>query len=607
MSGAVGYADRHAIASARAFAAAARDIGFAQSVDFNPRLLATPWRALAEAFRRFADGDEAQLRLLGPDDRLVRLLGAVGDQLPALGVGEASWVVAQVAHAEADPEWGALGPGVVEIARARKARDDREESLFAGGPVPDVPVSRDGVASSSDAEVAALHREVAEYLSAQGRSASRPAGEEGAALLDAVLTFVRRFVVVEDHQAVACALWAIHAHAIDAAQTTAYLHLTSAEKRSGKSTLLEVLELLSPRPLLTSNISPAALFRLLAEKPGPTMFVDEVDATFSRKSGNESAEDLRGLLNAGYRRGQFAVRMVGQGAAMKPERFAVFGAKALAGIRDLPDTLADRCIRIEMKRKAKGEGAARFRRRKVEPEAAEIQARIIAWVEPLLDSLTDVEPGVPADLDDRAAEGWEPLIAIADAAGGEWPARARAAAVSLSAHRMDADGDSLGVRLLADIRSVFEGKATERMFSHALVAALIDIEEAPWSDLFGRALTKTKLAQMLRPYDVAPRSTRVGDETRKGYARESFSDCWARYVTPPPAISTVTPSHLAAEARSGHSAEYPAAAADGEYPASVGQCDGVTVEGGREGDTYPADVDVECGTALSGGDDGCPP
>ncbi len=189
-----------------------------------------------------------------------------------------------------------------------------------------------------------------------------------------VEAFIRRYVVVTDAQATALVLFVAHTHAIDAAEATGYIAVTSAEKRSGKTRLLEVLELLVRAAVRASNLSDAVLFRLLAESTR-TLLLDETDAVFAPKSNRE---ELRGLLNAGYRRGSPAWRMVGEGSKMRAESFEAFGPKVLAGIGGLPDTIADRAFPIRLKRKAAGEGVERFRLREAAALAAPLRAELEA-------------------------------------------------------------------------------------------------------------------------------------------------------------------------------------------------------------------------------------
>jgi hypothetical protein len=211
--------------------------------------------------------------------------------------------------------------------------------------------------------------------------------------------------------------------------------------------------------------------------------------------------------------------------------FDAFGPKAFAGIGTIPDTLRDRSILIELRRRAPSEALARYRRRDAEPEAAPIREALIEALAGL--DLDGRRPDIPGDLDDRAADGWEPLLAIADAAGGEWPTRARRAAVALSGDRA-ADDESRGVRLLADIRDVLAVWPDERIPSAELVRQLCAQEESPWGDLNGRALTTQGLAGRLRPYCIRPGLHRVAGMPERCYGRADFADAWSRYVDPAP-------------------------------------------------------------------------
>ncbi|HEY6605914.1 MAG TPA: DUF3631 domain-containing protein [Gaiellaceae bacterium] len=222
-------------------------------------------------------------------------------------------------------------------------------------------------------------------------------------LFDDVARFLGRFVVMSQHQVDACTLWVAHTHAIDAADSTPYLAVTSAEKRSGKTRLREVLELLVRVPLSASNISDAALFRAIANL-GPTVLLDEADAIFKAKD----REDLRGMLNAGYRRGNVVYRMGGNGKTVL-ESFPVFSAKALFGIGDfLPDTLADRSVSIRMERRTRDEPVERFRRRDTEADGLLLNQSLADWIEPQIEWLHSMRPHLPEELDDRAQDSIMP-------------------------------------------------------------------------------------------------------------------------------------------------------------------------------------------------------
>ena len=167
------------------------------------------------------------------------------------------------------------------------------------------------------------------------------------------------------------------------------------------------------------------------------------------------------------------------GDDFEPKVFRVFGAVAIAAIGKLPDTLMDRSIVIEMKRKAPTEKLQKLRRRQREALAA-LPRQCARWAADNLKALSEREPELPDDLDDRAADNWEPLLAIADQAGGPWPERARATALLLSGGRADSaeTGDS-GVQLLADVRAVFVASGIDRSTTKALLESLAELEGRP--------------------------------------------------------------------------------------------------------------------------------
>jgi hypothetical protein len=343
--------------------------------------------------------------------------------------------------------------------------------------------------------------------------------------LEAVARFVRRYVVLSNDQLAAVALYVVHTHAYEAAETTPYISASSAEKRSGKTRFLEALELVVGNPLPTSNISDAALFRAIAERK-PTLLFDEVDAIFGPKARDR--EDLRGMLNAGYRRGAVALRMGGPNMRML-EAFPVFCPKVFAGIGELPDTIRDRCIRIRLERRTRDERIERFRRRDVVEEAEPIRQSLESLAAFHADALAYARPMLPDELDDRAQDCWEPLLAIADLAAGAWPARARAAAVALSTGEERGE-ESLGARLLQDIYDVFESNGTTRYPTADLIAELAKIEESPWGDWFGKTISPQAIGKLLKPYRIKTMPVWVEGETHRGYKVEQFEDAWLRVL-----------------------------------------------------------------------------
>jgi hypothetical protein len=352
---------------------------------------------------------------------------------------------------------------------------------------------------------------------------------ELAPLLDDVSTFVRRYVVLSSQQADAIALWDAHTHAFAGAETTPYLSVRSPEKRSGKTRLLEVQENLVPDPLKTENISVAALVHSVNK--GATLLLDEVDSVFGKGKASETQEMLRGILNSGYRMGGSYVRMTGQGTAQEVRQFKTFGPKMLAGIGSLPGTTDDRSIILTLNRKAPHEKVERFRFRVAREQAAPLYKALARWATEAVGSLRDARPDIPTELDDRAADSWEPLLAIADMAGGDWPKRARDAALALSASEARED-DSIGVRLLGDIRTAFDEAHADRLSTTDILKYLNAMEESPWGGFGDNGMTGRDLARHIKRYGISRKQMRIEEISQKGYEKRWFLDAWTRYCPP---------------------------------------------------------------------------
>ena len=363
-------------------------------------------------------------------------------------------------------------------------------------------------------------------------------------MLDQVQAFLRRFIAFPSEDClVAATLWAAHAHVVDSFESTPRLALLSPEPGSGKSRVLEVLELLVPRPLHAINATPAALFRKVSDEAGPpTILFDEVDTLFGPKAKDN--EDVRGMLNAGHRRGATALRCVVRGKQIDVEEFPAFCAVALAGLGDLPDTLMTRSVVIRMRRRGPGEHVEPFRHRLHSTEGELLRLGLEKWADTVRDDLRDAWPDMPPGIEDRNADVWEALLAVADVAGSDWPIRARVAAVALVA--LAGDGpQTLGLQLLSDIRTSFNYVGAHLLSSDALLEQLCGLDESPWADLRGKPLDARALARMLRKYDVKPKVVRIGDSTPRGYDRADLEDVWARYLPPSPlgSATSATPQH----------------------------------------------------------------
>lgn len=342
---------------------------------------------------------------------------------------------------------------------------------------------------------------------------------DGAALLDDLAAAIARHVGVPTRGEEAVALWILHSHCLDAAQASPRLAITSPTPECGKSTLLRIIGDLVPRKLTASNITAAATFRAI-EKWSPTLLIDEAD-TFLRDN-----DELRGVLNSGHSRAEaFVVRTVGDNH--EPQRFGTWCAVVIAMIGKLPDTLASRSIHIELQRLSKGKQVERYHQHKT--PYADLARQCTRWAADNVDALRDAEPDMEG-ITNRRGDNWRPLFAIADQAGGTWPARSREAVMTLN--HVDA-GQTVGVMLLDDMRTLM-GDA-DRISSATLARELGKMEGRRWPE-FGRtqkAITANAIARLLRPFNVFPQDIRDPDDSSscKGYRSVDLAEPWARYLS----------------------------------------------------------------------------
>ncbi len=351
----------------------------------------------------------------------------------------------------------------------------------------------------------------------------------GSTLLDELRSQIAQFVIPPSQEALdAITLWVAATHLQTAWQHAPLLAVVGPAKRCGKSRLLDVLTETVHDPMLTINTTPAAIFRSITEENPPTLLVDEADTIFGSPKMAEKNEEMRGLLNAVHQRNRYVTRVVGNDHT--PHRFATFAMAAIAGIGDLPDTIMDRAIVIRMRRRAEGEKVKPFRSRRDVPALHDLRDRIAAWAKPLLDEAADLEPHMPVE--DRAADTWEPLVIVADLAGGQWFRLARHACATMVAAEVAAEEENpSGARILADIRRVFHAQRdVDSLSTEELLHHLRQDDEAPWAEWGRTGLTSRELGRMLREFDIRPGNVRMADRTqRKGYMRNKFLDAWRRY------------------------------------------------------------------------------
>jgi hypothetical protein len=342
-----------------------------------------------------------------------------------------------------------------------------------------------------------------------------------------VLVLVERLlelhITLHPAQRLATALWVLHTHVFDRYAVTPRLALLSAVRGCGKTTLLELLEWLTFHPYRSDNVSPALIYHQLSSYGQQTLLLDEAD-----NLGLLDNPTLRAVFNAGHRRGGAVGRLVGG----RPRKFPVFAPLAVAAIGLLPLPLLHRSVIINMQRASDTEQPA-LKLDPLDPSFPATREQIRRWT---LTCSLNLDPDMPLELRNRAADNWRPLLAIADDLGrGE---EARAAAVALTLGHLDEDP---GVILLFDIRSVFERLGVDRITSANLIEALLELEDAPWSEWRGpnddrsvRKLSQLELARMLRSFAIKPRSIwQPGGKTRKGYLREQFVAAWSTYCSTP--------------------------------------------------------------------------
>ena len=355
---------------------------------------------------------------------------------------------------------------------------------------------------------------------------------KAAVTLDAVQTFLERFIAYPSPEtATAHTLWIVHAHLVDAFENSPRLAFLSPEPGSGKSRCMELTEALVPRPVLSVNSTVAYVFRKISDEAGlPTLLMDEIDAVFSKGKGDGN-EDLRGLLNSGYRKGATAGRAAIRGKEIVTEEWPSFCAVALAGLNQLPDTLMTRSIVVNMKRRKHGQVVEPYRRRVNSGEALDLYTQIEDFANGVRSTITDAWPELPEGIEDRDADIWEPILAIADAAGGHWPQTAREAAVTMVADAQKKPA-TLGIKLLADIRTAMGN--TDRISSMGLLDALHAMETAPWGNIKGEPIDSRFLARSLARYEIPTNNTvKIDGRAVKGYQRSHFADAWDRYLGSP--------------------------------------------------------------------------
>lgn len=351
---------------------------------------------------------------------------------------------------------------------------------------------------------------------------------DGDDLLESVTNTIHKYVICNVHTARAAALWIAHTYLLDVIYCSPLAIITAPDKGCGKSTLLDVMADMVYQPIPTASISPAALYRTI-EEYHPTLLIDEVDSFLA---GDEA---MRGIINCGHKRkAAFVMRCDGDDS--KPKRFSTWSAKLLSGIsaKNLHDTITSRGIVLELRKKLSTETIASNRNNQAEYRA--ISRKLVRWTSDIKDQVQQSNTTLPNSLDDRQKDNWEPLIVIADIAGGQWPGMARETATAICSK---AETKSYKTELLEDIQTVFELKSIDRISTTNLIKYLCEDQEANWVTYnHGKQISPKQLAKLLGGYGIVSNTVRFGAyETAKGYYKTQFLDVWARYIEAPIASS----------------------------------------------------------------------
>ena len=366
-----------------------------------------------------------------------------------------------------------------------------------------------------------------------------PEPVDGEALLTDIAGLIRRYVDMPDEKAVAVALWIAHSFLHSRLDLSTLLNVTSATKRCGKSLLMEAAGALASRSLTVSGrITPAGMFRIIALHE-PTLILDEADTFMS------DDPELRGIVNGSQRREMaFVIRTVGEDH--EPRLFRTWCPKAISGIGDLPDTVADRAVTVRLERRSPTSGNMPHWRDRDRQAVEALRQKLARWIDDNADAVLGRRKAVsfPSGLHERARDIWEALLATAEIAGGNWAGttgRAYRACEAVSAEVDPETGAS--EMLLADIWAVFTeagnpealptGKPDEQYDPNnpAILPALIAREGRPWSEWSrSRPLSPRGLAKLLKGFKIFPGTIRLASgSTPKGYRRVAFMPLWERY------------------------------------------------------------------------------
>jgi putative DNA primase/helicase len=349
---------------------------------------------------------------------------------------------------------------------------------------------------------------------------------DGDSLLRDIIKRIHRHVVISGDGALVIALWIMLSWVHDDIAThSPILNINSAEPESGKSTTMGLVAFLMPKCIASVEASEAAIYRAI-KRWAPSFCFDEFDSILA----DDDKTALRSVINSGHTRGQGVLRCIGDDKV--PELFPTFAPKVIGMVgRKLPPATLSRCIFVELRRRKKDEHVEKFAHTD-DDELADLRRRLRRWALDNQDALRDAKPSMPDELQNRRADNWKLQLAIADLCSGveDFGDKARAAAANIEGK---ADNRTTGVRLLADIKALFDADLSAHCMSSAsMIAGLIKDEEKPWAELTrGKPLTQNRLAKLLGAYKITSQTVSPPrQKDAKGYYRAQFEEAWSIYV-----------------------------------------------------------------------------
>jgi hypothetical protein len=357
----------------------------------------------------------------------------------------------------------------------------------------------------------------------------------GQELADEINSIFRKYVSLPDGASDALTLWVLHTYIFNAFEYTPRICIISPEKRCGKTLVLQILESLSFHPLNVSNITAASAFRFIDEHK-PTMLIDEADSFFKK------SDELRGVVNAGYKWNGAVLRCVIVGKNIETKKFLCFAPCALASIGRLQDTIMDRAVIITMERKKETESVALLRSRILNDEVCDLRRKCIRFMIDIADEAGQLRPELPSWLNDRESDIWEPLFSIAALISDKWRDKAYESAKILTRAQDDMDKESTRTQLLSDIRTVFAEEKSDWLASKKLIELLNEIDDSPWGDYnHGNGINASYLGFQLRQFRIKSEQVWRNGIRCRGFGLEMFSDVFRRYLSDPESDCAVVP------------------------------------------------------------------